>query len=90
MAAALVDFDHLSASTSRWFSVSEFLLHESDRFGRQSSQSLLTRVDSKPVRCAVHSGALQCFLGNRDRGLFGGASFFFDFQNVPVVATVID
>ncbi|MCA1592102.1 MAG: LPS assembly protein LptD [Acidobacteria bacterium] len=23
------------------------------------------------------------FLGNRDRGLFGGASFFFDFQNRP-------
>jgi hypothetical protein len=23
------------------------------------------------------------FLGNRDRGLFGGASFFFDFQKRP-------
>jgi hypothetical protein len=23
------------------------------------------------------------FMGNRDRGLFGGASFFFDFQNRP-------
>ena len=31
----------------------------------------------------ARSGVRQCFSGDREQGLFGGASFFFDFQKRP-------
>jgi LPS-assembly protein len=48
--------------------------------------SLAKYADSRGFEAGTQRGSQwspSVFLGNRDRGLFGGASFFFDFQKRP-------
>ncbi|HEV2862746.1 MAG TPA: LPS assembly protein LptD [Pyrinomonadaceae bacterium] len=48
-----------------------------------SLRQFLDRRGNEPGTLQGSQWSPAIFLGNRDRGLFGGASFFFDFQNRP-------
>ena len=63
--------------------ISEFLLHARDRVSRHS---LARFADPRGFEAGTLRGSQwspSVFLGDRERGLFGGASFFFDFQKRP-------
>ncbi|HLM55599.1 MAG TPA: hypothetical protein VK422_05680, partial [Pyrinomonadaceae bacterium] len=48
-----------------------------------SLRQFLDRRGNEPGTLQGSQWSPALFLGNRERGLFGGASFFFDFQNRP-------
>ena len=61
---------------------SEFLLHARDRAGAVA-RAVCECAGAEPGTLRGSQWSPSVFLGNRERGLFGGLSFFFDFQKRP-------